>query len=62
LYTGLIASKGVSMESKQFVEEMNALVDQIEIMILDNDPAYLAWLESQFETCNYVDVGCEFDR
>lgn len=39
-----------------FVEEMNALIDQIEIMILDNDPQYLNWLESQY------DSGCEFDR
>lgn len=44
------------MESKQFVEEMNALIDQIEIMILENDPAYLNWLESQY------DSECEFDR
>ena len=50
------------MEPSDFVEEMNALIDQIEIMILDNDPAYLNWLESQYETCNYVDVGCEFDQ
>lgn len=50
------------MEPMDFVSEMNALIDQIEIMILDNDPAYLNWLESQYETCNYVDVGCEFDR
>ena len=49
------------MEPMDFVREMNALIDQIEIMILDNDPAYLNWLESQYETCNYVDVGCEFD-
>lgn len=41
----------------EFVEEMNAVIDQIEIMILDNDPAYLNWLESQYETCNF----CEFD-
>lgn len=39
-----------------FVEEMNAMIDQIEIMILDNDPQYLNWLESQY------DSGCEFDR
>jgi hypothetical protein len=35
---------------------MNAMIDQIDIMILDNDPAYLNWLESQYET------GSEFDR
>ena len=44
------------MESIDFVEEINTLIDQIEIMILDNDPAYLKWLESQYET------GSEFDR
>ena len=44
------------MEKMEFVEELNALIDQIEIMILDNDPAYLNWLESQYET------ECEFDR
>ena len=43
------------MESKEFVEEINALIDQIDIMILDNDPAYLKWLESQYDT------ECEFD-
>jgi hypothetical protein len=42
----------------EFVEEMNAMIDQIEILILDNDPQYLVWLESQYETCNF----CEFDR
>jgi len=40
----------------EFVEEMNAMIDQIEILILDNDPQYLNWLESQYET------ECEFDR
>jgi len=44
------------MEKMEFVEEMNALIDQIEIMILDNDPVYLNWLESQYDT------ECEFDR
>ncbi len=44
------------MEKMEFVEELNALIDQIDIMILDNDPAYLNWLESQYET------ECEFDR
>lgn len=39
-----------------FVEELNAMIDQIDIMILDNDPQYLNWLESQYET------GSEFDR
>jgi len=43
------------MEKMEFVEELNALIDQIDIMILDNDPAYLNWLESQYET------ECEFD-
>ena len=43
------------MKKMEFVEEMNALIDQIEIMILDNDLAYLNWLESQYET------ECEFD-
>lgn len=43
------------MKKMEFVEEMNALIDQIEIMILDNNPAYLNWLESQYET------ECEFD-
>ena len=46
------------MEPMDFVEEMNAMIDQIEILILDNDPQYLKWLESQYETCNF----CEFDR
>lgn len=45
------------MEPMDFVEEMNAMIDQIEILILDNDPEYLNWLESQYETCNF----CEFD-
>ncbi len=44
------------MEKMEFIEELNALIDQIDIMILDNDPAYLNWLESQYET------ECEFDR
>lgn len=44
------------MKQIDFVEEMNAVMDQIEIMILDNDPAYLNWLESQYE------IECEFDR
>ncbi len=43
------------MEKMEFIEELNALIDQIDIMILDNDPAYLNWLESQYET------ECEFD-
>jgi hypothetical protein len=44
------------MKQIDFIEEMNAMIDQIDIMILDNDPAYLNWLESQYET------GSEFDR
>lgn len=44
------------MKQIDFIEEMNAVMDQIEIMILDNDPAYLNWLESQYE------AECEFDR
>jgi hypothetical protein len=44
------------MKQIDFIEEMNAVMDQIEIMILDNDPQYLNWLESQYET------ECEFDR
>ena len=43
------------MKKMEFVEEMNALIDQIEIMILDNDSVYLNWLESQYE------IECEFD-
>lgn len=43
------------MEKMEFVEEMDALIEQIKIMILDNDSAYLNWLESQYET------ECEFD-
>ena len=44
------------MKQIDFIEEMNAMIDQIDIMILDNDPAYLNWLESQYETVS------EFDR
>ena len=44
------------MKQIDFIEEMNAVMYQIEIMILDNDPSYLTWLESQYDT------ECEFDR